>query len=300
MIYVYNETPRPWIVREFIGDSNTIQFSKLKLCKDSYGEEKRIFLRVNGDKKILLDMEKTQERLETMVNMKQTEQVSDIPVNVIFDKKECRAYITTYASKKRNLSKKLFLLTLNTGLATIVDLQTKNVFILEGFYRDRIFGAAMSLNSDDSQIVITTYNKGTRLLNTHVFYVENNEIKHYCDSTPDTDYDIPEREFMLRKFRPARLTEAVAVLEQDVETFNKNKEYSADVTAYSKFTIMPDTDLGALIKEIQDKGYKALTFFEPDERDGGQYDSIFQLLRREFKVFYTVDENSRIAKVKIR
>jgi len=291
MIYIYNQTKTPWIIKSR-QDKKGLLISKMKyLGKDSSGKRKHGFVRAACDNR-LFDLSK---KFESKISMGAMEEVSNEAVFLKFDRTDLTPIIGKSTNKGTNSA--LLLLSLFTGYDNVMNIESSDAYVINDMNVSDFFGQIVLFKNDDSYITITTYNSNTRTKITHTFIFNQGVLGHNIET--EKVGECPVGVTHSRTFKPSMITTNVLVDEDQYENFlsvAKKREPTFSDFIIHKLNGNDDEILNKLKRE----SVRAITFYVPKGEEDSQemFDRINNLKYR-FRTFYLLYNSGIIKKIKI-
>jgi len=271
----------------------------MKRFTDEKNEERKAFLRVNVAASAIDVGRAIDERLSSMIQMKNIEILLDDKVTVNFDPKTYDP--TIYLNNKKSApAKKILLLSMFLKDYRVLEVNTEDTFVLETLSKDEFFGMVISFNTDKANLSFTAYNEKTRTLDTHIFTIVNGMISYEKITSRNTEPD-SLHEKRPRKFKPARITQAILVSKDDETSLAKLTEYKENEAKFDKILI-DLADATQILPGMKEAGYKAATLFVPSNlitEQNEKYEIFIRDAKKYFRVFFTVSSEGKIVKVKV-
>lgn len=217
--------------------------------------------------------------LDTFVNMKTPQVLTDKNTTVIFSKKDFNPFVTEKNEPVKNIL--LVSVPIRKGYK-VTDIFTEDVFILDGYILGGELTLIASFNSDKAKMKVTTFDPKTNHVSGYTFSASTDGIKVTTDINTVTEEKKEEfknmKPFKLKVFRPAKPTYTILVYRQD-----KNKLQNViDVNKHNVVEITNKTSIDT-IKNLLKENYKAVTIFVDAEEFGQTQQKIYgNLLRKLF------------------
>jgi hypothetical protein len=299
MLNIFNQSKTPWTLKEV---GKTISFSKTKeYNRDKNNPTKKIKKSANIlVYKSLFDENESMDSLTLTINkcvsMDTMQTIVTKNTSIYFNHKAYSPYVAE--STERNM-KDVFLVTLQLRGKQVIEISSTDVFLLEGFVLGGDLTVIASLNDFKQSFFITLLDNSTKKITNYVFG-RDGEGKPFMDTYED-DYEDPENEtkFILKRFRPAKPTNAILVHNKDLDalktTLGDNFE-KHNVQVFLKNTL--EEKIEALLAEK----YTAVTLFVNTPRITDDvvtkfYDPIRQNSNR-FKLWFDLLSNGKVVKTK--
>jgi hypothetical protein len=294
MISVFNQTKLPWLLD--VENEKVIAFSKQqKYVKDSI--EKTAYIKINGTSSILDNIDDTDKKLKSMVNMQDVELLVNKPVNLSFKKKNFKPFITTIDEEKKNI----LLTSFNLYRSKITKTSGSGVFLLEGLIKANSFNAIISFNTQDAKFSIQIYNITKNQLDTYTFAKVDNMIVKTLVSEEGSDIDIDKIEFRIKIARPSKPTYTVLVSEYDEKAFDEYPGYKKHPNAFNK-VVIPATQgaLQDIIDNLKSERYSAVTLFvNANKKNEKFYSMVSGKLVSSFAIVFELSSLKGIKKLKL-
>jgi hypothetical protein len=295
MISVFNEFRSSWIIKVNPKTNASLLSKKRRIGKDPV-DDRAIYIQAEIE-----DSLNTTENSETILglaDMRDPVRLISDKLTVVFNRKTYVPRIEKVTSKTHP-GKDILLLSLNLRDAKIVDIIANDVMLLEASELPGFFSGILVFNKPTSEITIVSYDENKRMMVSHLFSIDKGRFIKTKDIKRDVEHVI-ERPFMVRKYRPSKVTEAILVHDDNLEELKTMDFYKKKPENYNLF-IFNDESMSSVVENAQLAGYLAISMFTPTSPDRSEfYAEKTKEYKVNFRVFYVFNQIEKITKVKVR
>lgn len=292
MFSIYNETDTSMELINLNTDKMVI-LKKPVVISDGFSKSIDIKL----SKKIIfntpMDILKLQTRLSNAVNTEKPMSVIDLELSTIFNRTDFSPFILCTKSTKA-----IGIISINLTDRKIVGLNKTSCFIFENICTKKELSMFVSINSEESPLVITVYDRCIDKIIKYVFSNTNGAItlnKEYCEITDRKMLNLKmKKKYTIGKFRPARSTYNILSL--------PNRKFpeviNTDLYKITEFDSVNDT-LDDICNNLIVNKVSAITIYT-DGMTQTQIDKSVEKAKKYMSIVYTMDISGKIIRWKVK
>lgn len=218
---------------------------------------------------------------------------------VSFNRKTLRPFLLDSKTKKKDI---LFT-DLQLRGRKVVNIQLKDVFLLEYYLFNGEFAFIASFNSYSSEMRVSLLDSETGRINEYIYgYNGDHSETIWCTIVhKDAEQGHLYEKALIEKFRPNRATYAIIVMEEEYDSLQN----VLDKNANHEIFIVGQGQLAGTIEGLKDDFYKAVTIYtntpsnrKDDEGVVKRYDPFISEIEEQFPIVYRLYKDKRIEKLR--
>lgn len=292
MFSIYNETNTPMELINLNTDKMVI-LKKPVVINDNYNKSIDIKL----SKKIIfntpMDILKLQTKLASSINTKEPISIIDLELSTIFNRTDFSPFVLCTKSDKA-----MGVISINLDNRKVIGLNKTACFIFEHICTKKELSLFVSINNEDSPLVITVYDKCIDKVIKYVFNNRGGKIVLSTDISEVTDRRMlnlkMKKKYTIGKFRPARSTYNVLSL--------PNKQFpeiiNTDLYNIIEFDSVSDS-LDEIYNNLVINKISAITIYT-EGMTQTQVDKSVEKAEKYMSIVYTMNKDAKITRHKVK
>lgn len=291
MFSIYNETETPMELINLNTDKMVILKKPVVI---SEGYSKSIDIKLS--KKIVfnspMDILKLQDKLSRTIRTEEPETVIEAELSTIFNRTDFSPFILSTKSNKM-----IGVISINLNNRKLIGINKTSCFIFESICTKKELSLFVSINTVESPLVITIYDKTIDKVIKYIFNNVNGQMVLTKEISSVTDRRMlnvkMKRKYTINKFRPARSTYNILAL--------PNQKFpsviNTDVYNVTEFNNVDDTFDDICNNLIVNK-VSAVTIYT-EGMTQTQVDKAVERAKKYMAIVYTMDNNAKITRCKV-
>lgn len=272
MLFIYNEVKTPWEL------SKNINYLTLRKYTEDVNPRNARFKgkktkRVTGmlfNQTLVPQLSDVQAQLKKIKASREIHKFETVPASILFGSRTLSPILMPLENQKKNsparAEKHIFGAAIKIGRKKIISIKTKRAYLLNYVVQGEDFVFISSLNEANASITIRLVDKKAKRIVVRKFSFDGTNLVEKPMPLATATPEQLNSEYRIRRFRPAKPTEAVLLMSEQIDTAKEliTEKSKANHNFHSIDTTEQFT---STIDELKEKKYEAVTLYVPGIAD---------------------------------